>query len=263
MGREMDSDDEAFTEAFDKREMDELVRKLGPVMRQHGIGTVEPSKASVEQRRRERELVAGDRAYRAAERARKEAEERIRNGDIASSEDATIKPTPEWERQGETRSYTPRQDEGSVRVIRTVRRVEQSYVRLLHRNGKITDEQYAACLWYRRTFEEAGLVGKVGIARYDNVPTGGQKFFGHLPANARELEARRNYRGAQEAIGESVAALFNRVTLQDRPLLPSAKNMSRAMRIRAYSGYAALCDRLVEYLESIGIEVDRTKYDPE
>lgn len=207
------------------------------------------------ERRRVAGILARDKAERIRERARLEAQMRVEAGDIASSADAMIEPTEEWHQHGEARPYTPRQDDKSVRVIRTVRRTQSAYVRLLYHNGRITEDQYRACLWYRIMHEAAGLEGRCKTANYSQTFGGSVPLFGYMPRHEAEAMARQAFRGAEEAVGHQIVGFFNRVVLKDQPILPSSNSVSKSVRKRAYLRFSTLCEQLVEYVEEFHSDV--------
>lgn len=210
---------------------------------------------------RVRNLLARTKRERERERARQDAINRIAAGEIASAADAEIEPTDEWFQHGPSRTYTPRQDENSTRVVRTVRRVQQPYIALLFAKDKINEDQLRVCIWYRMMRIAGGIEARVKIAQYENVVAVGEKLFGNLPRTEREALARKRYRDAERALGRSGAEFFNRSVIDDKPLLRSAKSVSKAARRRVYLRFSRLCDVLLEHCERTGVEL--SKVDPE
>src|SRR3546814_13976993 len=81
------------------------------------------------------------------------------SSDVCSS-DLVEEPTPEWLEKGDVRRFTPKQPDGTVRVIRTVRRDYGSVITRMYANGILDDDEFQACAWYRRMHEIAGMRGK-------------------------------------------------------------------------------------------------------
>lgn len=178
-------------------------------------------------------MLSRDRADIVREQMRQQAEWEIKNGNFQHVADTVVPPTPEWLEQGDVQTFTPRQLDGTTRVFQTVRRVRAPVIVQMHRDGRISDEQYTACTWYCMTHEQAGLEGRFSSSQYSatssvqrSAKTGG--FGGHMAMHANEAEAREAFRFAREAIDSRYLAFFDQVVLGDVPL--------RRTRFKAASG---------------------------
>lgn len=209
------------------------------------------------ERNRAKVIVERDKAERARETARQEAIRRVMSGDIASSADTLIGPTPEWLDQGEVTAYVPRQDEGSVRVVTTVRRVQNPYVRQLFRRGKITEDQYLICKWYRMMHEEAGLAGRWSGSRFGSSTVDQAKSrwgTAHLPLNHHEAEAREHFRLARAAITPALVGRFDKVVLHDITLGAAGPTL-RIKNRRQYPWFYKILQQLSVIIETHKIDI--------
>lgn len=201
------------------------------------------------ERRRVRDLLARDRADREAERARREAEKMVENGAPQYANDAAVRPTREWHQQGDSVLFTAALEDGTVNAAKSVRRVQNSYVRRLFRSNRITEEQYRACIWYRVMHEAAGLEARYKSATLGGIG-GGETAFGVMARTAAEADARRAFREAAEAIGSQVLSVFNKVVLGDQPILAGASRVSKDQRKRSLNRFCQMCDRLVVHIQA-------------
>lgn len=249
-----DDDDAAFNSAFDEREMRRLTSEIGPIFRQHGMGTVEESEVVRAERRRVKELIERDQAARRREELRQIAQAQVESGEMRNVLDTIMEPTPEWRNHGDNMPYTPRQPEGTVRVVRTVRRVQSPQVRRIWLKGKIDEDQYRACIWYRAIHEAAGLVARCKTSKFDNMPGSGVALFGHLPATEREAAARKAYREVWIVLGDS-GRFFEAVVIDDLPVVEKASAVSKQARAKAYRRFSAACDKVLCYIEAIEVDV--------
>lgn len=241
-------DEEAFIEAFDNRERKRIESAMN-------TGVHPAMKAEQE---RVRDLLARDRADRERERARKEAVERVAQGDIASSADATIEPTPEWERQGDAKTYIPRQDDGSVRVVKTRRRILTPIAVRLHNNGKLTDEQFIVCLWYADQHERSGLKGRFKTSSFEGMPgspSGGGMGQAPMAKHPGEAEARRNFREVRHGVDERTLRLFDGIVIHNLPIRGAAR-FARIGNDGVTRKFAEACEVIIARCEVIGIDLD-------
>lgn len=184
---------------------------------------------------RVRELLARDKAYQAREAYRTQAEMEIAEGRFVNLSDTVVEPTEEWLEKGETRTFVPKQPDGTTRVIRTVRRVVIPIVTRLHSRSLITDDQYASCLWYRAIYDRAWMVGRLSSNIFNNAATlsGGRDkrlggAAGHSPITEEELYNRELLRAARTALPERKIPFFDAIVIEDQSL----RKASRIIRCR-------------------------------
>jgi hypothetical protein len=183
-------------------------------------------------------LIARDKADRMKEIERAAAEIKVREGLVVTAHETVMEPTPEWFQHGDAEAFTPELPDGTVRELKTVRRVRVPIVARLNTRGHIDADELKACLWYRMVHEHAGLQGRYSISRYQNTPPSGAVssrqagFAGHIPMTEYEAQARRYFREARQAITPHYLAFFDKVVLHDTPI-------TRASRfVRARNGKA-------------------------
>lgn len=234
--------DKALNEAFDRRE---AVRLLSASMVRNANAR---SKA---ERQRVADLIRRDKVAKEREEARLAAEIDYReDGKSVSLTDSILSPTEEWFKQGDSEKFTPKQPDGTVREIATVRRVLTPIVARLHAADKITDDQFAACMWYRDRHEVAGLQGRFSTSKMSDMPSGGGVgFAGSMPATEREAIARHQYRAARDAITPFYLIFLDIVVLKDvtlRKAAPVAKCPQRKVEQR----FRMVAQQLVDHCEA-------------
>ena len=262
MGFEDDADDEPFIQAYERAAMARVVREVGPILRDGGIGEVDRRHAFAE-RQRVAGIIDRDRGDRAREQMRFNARAQVANGEFANIADTVLEPTPEWMAKGETRAFTPRLHDGpeqTVRTVRGVRRVLTPIPMRLYAAGSMTEETLKACLWYRLVHSQAGLDGRFSTSRYGNdASLGASKSktlggaAGHIPMTLVEAEARRHYRAARDVIPAHLLKLFEAVVLDDIPLRRVARFV-RARNARVLVDFRRAAEKLREHCQSVGIE---------
>lgn len=231
--------------AFDARQLE----------RSQSAERVSRRERDTERKRREQELIARDKAYAAEEMIRAAAEIKVREGVTAAIVETAIGPTPEWLAKGDTETYIPRQPDGTVAQVKTVRRVRTPIAARLNRKGRIDADELRACLWYRHMTELAGLEGRYTSTHYDNTPASSAVsrrqagFGGHIPTTENEAEARRYIRAARACIPAKRLKFFDKVILDDVPITRAArfigKRPSNALKL-LQKDIAALCDFCLE-----------------
>lgn len=179
-----------------------------------------------QERDRVRDLIKRDKADRAREASRQLAEIEVARGLYVNLSESVAEPTPEWLAQGDHRPFTPRQPDDTVRVIKTVRRVITPVVARMHVAGRLGDDHFAACMWYRERHESAGLEGRYKtnhLSLAGNV--GGSGGMGQAPIaqHAWEAQARFEFRGARAAIEPFYLKFFEAVVLHDIPARRAAR----------------------------------------
>lgn len=207
-------------------------------------------RALLDEQQRVRELLARDRAADQAERFRREAEQRLANGDDIAVANAVLPPTPEWLAQHETAVFIPKQPKGTTVVARSVRRVETPVVLRMHRKGKLTDDQLEACVWYRRQYEVGCLEGRPVSPLYGlqaTLRSPGQPGTGaHMARTEDEAEARRWFRACRGSLPPYLLAFFDLIVLRDVPV-SHCWHRSRAPKHKAEVRLRLVAERLVEF----------------
>ena len=254
---EMTEEDAALAAAIDAAQDDRLADELGPIFWAHGHGGVVEPKAMRENRERVEALIERDKADRIRERDRKAAELEVGRGNFINLADTVVEPTPEWQERVAHRSYTPKQSDGTVREVRTVRAERVALVFKMHAAGKLADEHFTACMWYRDCWEQAGLRGRVKsslLSLTGNVGGGGGGD-GQAPMALHEFEAlaRNNFRAARESIAPSLLAMFDAVVLRDVPLT-RAQKFVRCRENQILQRFRAACSDLCEFIEAAKID---------
>ena len=200
-------------------------------------------------------LIARDRVDRSREMDRKLAEHEVAAGVFVNLSDAVLEPTPEWLGKGETRTFYPRQLDETTRVIKTVRRVVTPITTRMHRAGKLSDEQSAACDWYRDCYEAAGLDGRYKTSSLGSTGGGGTGLSCHpMARHAHEVEAREAFRKARKALPEHFLRGFDAVVLGDLPLRRAARFI-RSDNSKIYYVFSTTCNKLVVWCQTNGIEL--------
>lgn len=216
--------------AIDKAQDDRLAQEIGPILLGHGHGKVEQPATFLAEQERVKALIESDLSYRARESVRLAAEIKLSEdpGHTASLLDAVVEPTPEWLRQGESMPFTPKQPDGTVRVVTTRRRVVTGQCLRAFRAGRMTDEQYRACAWYQAIYERSGLEGAVRSADMAR-EVRGQAVSGYTFTDA-QLDAQRAYRAARASMPPRWVKFFELVVLNDtavdraRRIAPSGRH---------------------------------------
>ena len=207
-------------------------------------------------------LIERDKADRIRDRERFNARAELENGSFASIEKTVMEPTPEWLAKGDTVPFTPKQLDGTARTVRSVRRVTLSWVLKMHRAGNLSDDHLAACVWYRRQFEEAGLQGRVKSSHISLTGNtgGGSGGMGQapMPLHAREVEARRNYRAARAAIEPFYIRFFEAVVLDDMPIKRSAA-YAKCRTGRTPQRFRVCCEQLIVFIDKNGFDTTLVK----
>lgn len=211
-----------------------------------------------EEAARVKALIERDRADRIREADRKRAEIELANGSFVNIADSVVEPTPEWLAHVPHRSYTPKQPDSTVRVISTVRHDYLSRIMKMHRSGKLSDDHFAACIWYRDRHDMAGLHGRYKsshISLTGNVGGGGNGA-GQSPMalHEREASARVEYRAARAAITQFYVRFFEAVVINDVPL-SRASRFARCRNEKAPARFRDCCKELYDFIERNGIDL--------
>lgn len=208
--------------------------------------------AAEAERKRVEALIANDRQRRSADTARIEAEREIAAGRFANLDDAVVLPTQEWMDKGDTRSFTPRAPDGTVRSVTTFRRVLTPMVMRMLNAGKLTDDQAAACVWYRKTFEMAGLNGHSSSSQWNPNSTIRHTAtcagFGYVPSSEVVALARDEFRAARAALEELYIPFFEAIVLDDIPMR-SAARLAKCRNEKAPRRFRDVAEALLDHCQ--------------
>lgn len=213
--------------------------------------------ARVAERRRVNALIERDRADTARDRMRKEAELEVSEGVFVHLDDTVLDPTPEWLEKGDVERFTPRAPDGTVRSVSTVRRVKTPIVNRLHGRGKLTDDQYRACCWYRDQWEYARLDGRYKSNHLSLTGnTGGGTGMSQAPmaATVHEASARVMIRAARDAMTAMYLRFFDAVVIDNIP--PSRIcRFAKCIPRKADRRFRDTAQQLADFIEQNEIEV--------
>lgn len=201
-------------------------------------------------------LIKREKGHRIKERERKAAEIDLENGKTVSIDAAVVEPTPEWLEKGETRSFVPKLEDGTVKTVRAYRRILTPVVVRLLRDDAITLDQAKAALWYREMYELSGIEGSVataGISLTAGISKSPSGMFGHMARHEREAEARMHFRAAREKVPAHLRRFLDAVAVDDIPI-PRAAKFARCRRERAKFFFRQVAEILVTYCEKTKID---------
>ncbi|QZP06810.1 hypothetical protein [Caenibius sp. WL] len=257
----MTDEDDKFNKAFDEREAARIGSDLDLAFIRAG-GKLTASEAEAA---RVKAMLKRDRADASKERDRKAAELQVRDGVFVNLADTVIEPTPEWLEKGDVIGFTPKQPDGTVRQVRTVRRVVTPMIERLHRKGAIDETQAAACVWYRKMFERAGLEGRYSISRAGAPnPTSGTRrtggVGGHIAMTLEEAEARQLWRDVRKHMTAFYIRYFDAVVVDDIPIYRAIR-FARCRREKALQRLKQVIDEVVEFCEINDVDMLRISRD--
>ncbi len=213
------------------------------------------------EKRRVRSVVEDYRASIAREATRQAAMLEVKEGVFVNLADTVIEPTPEWLDKFDTVAVTVRPPDGTARKLATVRRVRTPIVMRMANNGKITEDQAKACLWYREMHEKAGLEGRyssnqfgpqVGFGSSSAKKFGGGA--GHIPMTEDEAYARAMFRAARNSISSHNIKYFESVVLHDVPLHRASRH-ARCRYGRFLDAFRKAISELTYFCESEQIDL--------
>lgn len=200
-------------------------------------------------------LLERDANDREAEYRRNIANAQVENGEFYNIDDTVLQPTPEWmdkAQVGGVRSYTPRGEDGTVRSVKTIRRILVTQPEYLHNHGVLDDGLFRACMWYRDRYEAAEMEPSAAVSGYGE-SVRGDPVYGHLPRTLWAAEARQDFRWARTFIPSDILKTFELVVLHDEGLVDAARiarcgyrNTRAAFLHGAYSLYGGISSRLVD-----------------
>lgn len=252
----MSDDEEQFLDAFDKREAARIESDL------HARAKFDRDEHEAA---RVKAMLERDRIEARKERDRKAAELQVREGVYVNLSDTVVEPTPEWLEKGDVIGFTPKQPDGTVRQVRTVRRVVTPMIERLHRKGAIDETQAAACVWYRKMFERAGLEGRYSVSRAGSPnPTSGTRksgaVGGHIAMTLEEAEARQLWRDVRKHMTAFYIRYFDAVVVDDIPIYRAVR-FARCRREKALHRLKQVIDEVVEFCEINDVDMLRISRD--
>ena len=215
--------------------------------------TIRPYVSSAEAKRREqarvKALIERDKADQMREIGRAAAEIKVREGLIVTAHETVIDPTPEWFQHGDSEAFTPELPDGTVRELKTVRRVLVPIVlRMLHAN-KIENDQYRALVWYRECYERAGLLGSIPSVQI------GREVFGGGPDRVlfteMQQDAQRQLREVKAEIPLHRVKFFEAVVIGDVPVT-RALRFVRTKPAKALKIFRELAQAVAVKVEEMG-----------
>jgi len=242
----------------------EMKRGLGKQLAKSGHGFVSEPQAIREERARVDRLIARDKAYHAREIERAAAEIEMDNGNTVRIGEFVIEPTEEWFQHGDHRTFTPRLEDGTVKTVKAHRRENVSIVARMHRADRITDDQFAACAWYRERWESAGLTGRVKTSHHSlsgNVG-GGSGGMGQAPMaiHAREAEARGEFRAARASLPAFYLRFFEAIVLDNLPLRRAAR-FAKCRDDRAQRRFRDVAQQLADFCAAQRVDLSSSQQD--
>jgi len=229
-----------FAEKFDNASDKPLRNLLGP----DEIDAVKRERERVEA------IITRDRAAHMREIERAAAEIKVREGLTVTAHETVMEPTEEWFQHGDSQPFTPEVPDGTVRVLKTVRRVRVPIIlRMLHR-GQIDNDQYRALNWYSECYEMAGLHGFIPIAQV------GREVFGGGPDRVlfteSQQQAQRQLREVKSAIPKHMIRFFEAVVIDNVPIT-RASRFIRTKPANALKPFRKLAQDVTMKVDDLGI----------
>ncbi|EQA97290.1 hypothetical protein [Sphingobium sp. HDIP04] len=175
------------------------------------------------------EILRRDREDAERERRRAVAEKQVESGEFANLDDTVVPPTPELLKTGAFVPYTPKGNNGTVRSVRTVRRLLISQIAYLYSHGVLDDDLFAACRWYKDRWDAAEMEPSAPVSSYGE-SIRGDLVYGHLPRSQWAAEARSDFRFANSFIPIEVVHVFDAIVLHDQTLRDVSKMIRRGDR---------------------------------
>ncbi len=210
-----------------------------------------------EEAARVKAVIDRDRADRIREADRKRAEIELANGSFVNIADSVIEPTPEWLAKGDVATYRPKQPDGTVREVKTVRRKAGSVLVGMHMEGRINEDHFVACMWYRSVYEQAGVDGRYKsshISMTGNTGGGGGQGQHPMAQHHREAEAREFYRLARMEINPRFLPVFELVVVEGLSLRAASVTAKRD-NSRLLANFTMAAQRVFDFCEGRGIDL--------
>jgi hypothetical protein len=204
---------------------------------------------ALREQRRVKALLKRDKADRMREIERAAAEIKVREGLVVTAHETVMEPTPEWFQHGDSQPFTPELPDGTVRDIKTVRRVRVPIIlRLLHR-GHLDNDEYRALNWYSECYERAGLFGNIPSVQI------GREVFGGGPDRVlfteAQQDAQRSLREARSAIPLNMVRFFEAVVIDNIPIT-RASSFVKAKPARALRLFRNTASAVTIKVEAMG-----------
>lgn len=185
-----------------------------------------PPVSVAEAKRRERQrvkaIIERDKADRMREIERAAAEIKVREGLVVTAHETVIEPTPEWFQHGDAEPFTPELPDGTVRELKTVRRVRVPIILRMLNKRDLDVDQYRALAWYSECYEMAGLHGSIPIAQIGRevfTPEAGDR----LMFNERQQDAQNQLRAVRSVITTHRIRFFEAVVIDNVPVARAAR----------------------------------------
>jgi hypothetical protein len=215
--------------------------------------TIRPPVSAAEAKRREearvKALIERDRQDRMRDIERAAAELKIREGLVVTAHETVIDPTPEWFQHGDAQAYTPELPDGTVREIKTVRRVRVPIILRMLQRGQIDNDQYRALDWYSDCHERAGLQGSIPIVQI------GREVFGGGPDRVlfteSQQQAQKLLREVKAEIPKHMVRFFEAVVIDNVPIT-RASRFIRTKPNNALKPFKHLTILVTAKVESLG-----------
>lgn len=210
------------------------------------------------QKTRARHLALNDRDARAREIVRKQAQLEVKQGVFVHLDEAVEQPTEEWLSKGDVAPFTPKQHAGTVRTVKSVRRAQRGQIEIAHQAMRITDEQFAAALWFRNIHEQAGMEGRwptVQLARQHSSGGTGQS---PMPMHEYEAYCRNHYRNVMMRISPLYHEFWLGVVIHDISMREAAR-LARCRNDRVFNRLSDICDMISGYCAALKIPLEVTE----
>lgn len=213
-----------------------------------------PPVSAAEIKRREqarvKAMIERDRQDRIKEIERAAAEIKVREGLVVSAQETVVDPTPEWFQHGDSEAFTPELPDGTVRELKTVRRVRTPIILRMLRADKIDSDQYRALNWYSECYEAAGLLGTIPIVQI------GREVFGGGPDRTlfteSQQQAQQMLRQVKSVLTPHRIRFFEAVVIDNVPI-ERASRFVRTRRGNALNIFKNEAQKVTAEVERLGI----------
>lgn len=207
------------------------------------------SEARQRENARVKALIERDKQDRMKEIERAAAEIKVREGLVISAHETVIEPTPEWFQHGDSETFTPELPDGTVRELKSVRRVNCPMILRMLRGGNLENEQYQALRFYAETYEVAGLHGSIPIAQIGREVFGGSH--DKVMFTEAQQQAQKALREMKAVIPAHQARFFEAVVIKNVPVRRAAQFM-RTRRSNALNVLRKIADTMVPIAKNLG-----------
>lgn len=207
-------------------------------------------RAKIAESARIKTMIDRDKQDRMREIERAAAEIKVREGLVITAHETVIEPTPEWFQHGDSETFTPELPDGSVRDIRTVRRIRTPIILRMLRADKIDSDQYRALNWYSECYEAAGLLGAIPSVQI------GREVFGGGPDRVlfteMQQQAQQALRQVKLVITPHRIRFFEAVVIGNVPIERAAKFV-RTRRGNALKIFKNEAQKVTSEVDRMGI----------